>query len=100
MIVVLILAFIVAFEIWHWRRCLRLLEAWAARGGYVVVSKRYSFWGGPFWWRKTRNARVFHVLVRDSNGRTRSGHVCCRPYLTLASPVDVIWDDRVPGNVS
>jgi len=70
------------------------LTAWAAREGYEIVSKRREFWGGPFWWRGMRNAVVYEVVVRDHTGRTRTGHVCCRPNILFGSPATVVWEER------
>ena len=92
-VVVFVLAIFLVFDLWAERRARRMLADWAAREGYEVLSRERSFWGGPFWWRMGENWVVYKVAVRVSGDRTRTGYVCCRPFISFGDSFEVIWKD-------
>jgi hypothetical protein len=92
---VLVVAFAVVSAVWHFSRARTILERWAARDGYVLVSaERCWFWRGPFWLRSDKEQVVFRVVVRDRENRTLSGYVRCGGWILgmLSDDVAVEWD--------
>lgn len=95
---VAIAAFIGLFWL-HLSRAKALLHAWAADGGFHILSfqKSYMIGTGPFkWWTNSRNQIVYQVRVRDTEGRERSGWVRCGCYfggVLSSKQVEVRWDE-------
>jgi hypothetical protein len=82
---------------WQFSRSRSLLEQWAERNGYHILSRRYrSFFKGPFFWTSSRGQAVYHVTVEEKEGgRRRSGWVRCGGWFLglLSDNVEVQWDD-------
>jgi hypothetical protein len=90
------LAPVIFLWIWHFRRSNSLLEQWAAKGGYRILSREHrALRKGPFLWNSTRGQAVYYVVVVDSDGDTRSGWVRCGGYWLgmLSDHTEVRWDD-------
>ena len=93
---------IAAFIGWFWlhlSRAKAILRAWAADGGFQILTfqKSYMIGTGPFkWWTNSRGQIVYHVHVRDTEGRERSGWVRCGSYLggvLFSKQAEVRWDE-------
>jgi hypothetical protein len=94
-LIVLVAALAVLATARHFSRSRTILERWADRDGYVIVSaERCWFWRGPFWLRSDREQVVYRVVVRDREGRTLSGYVRCGGWFlgVLSDDVAVEWD--------
>jgi hypothetical protein len=75
-VLVSVLVIAVLSYMWSLTRSRKLLEQWAAGNGYnLLLAERRLFWLGPFWWHTSKGQVVFHVTVRDQEGRERSGWV-------------------------
>ena len=87
-----------AFSIsWHFSRSRRMLNDWAARNGFELMSCEYCWlWRGPFFFRSSKGQAVYRILVRDAQGRQRSGYARCGGWLwgLLTDQVNVRWDDE------
>jgi hypothetical protein len=97
------LAAIAVFIGWFWlhlSRAKALLRALAAHGRFQILSfdKRYMIGTGPFkWWTTSRSQIIYHIRVRDREGRERSGWVRCGSYLggvLFSKQTEVRWDDH------
>jgi hypothetical protein len=89
-------AFAVAAIWWHYSRSSSLLEGWAAKNGYRLISQEYrSVFKGPFFWTSSEEQTVYYVTVEDRNGQRRSGWVRCGGWFwgLLSDNVEVRWDD-------
>ena len=73
-----------------------ILENWALRSGYRVVSRNYAwFFKGPFFWTSNRNQVVFRITAQDQSGNMRSGWVRCGSWWggILSDDAEVRWDE-------
>ncbi len=62
--------------VWEQRRSQELLQQWAAKHGYSIVSREARYWRlGPFSGSTSKYQRVFYVRIRDPGGRERTGWV-------------------------
>jgi hypothetical protein len=80
---------------WHYSRSSSLLEQWARRHGYRILSQEYCyFFKGPFFWTSSKDQVVYYVTVEDEEGRQRKGWVRCGGYFLglLSDNVEVRWD--------
>jgi len=74
------------------------LRAWANEGGLQIVGfkKKNLTNRGPFRWAtNSPNQSIFHVRVRDREGRERTGWIRCGSYLggmLFSKKVEVKWD--------
>ncbi len=93
---------IAVFIGWFWlhlSRAKAILRAWAAEGGFQILGseKSYMIGTGPFkWWTNSRNQIVYHVRVRDREGRERSAWVRCGSYLggvLFSQKAEVRWEE-------
>ncbi len=84
------------FYIW---RVKAVLRTWAAEGGFKLLRfQRTNLTGrGPFkWWSKSRHQIIYHIRVRDREGRERSCWVRCGSYLggvLFSNKTEVKWDE-------
>jgi hypothetical protein len=88
--------FIALVWMWHFKRSSYLLEQWAARNDFRILSRQYRFFfKGPFFWTSSRGQVVYCVIVLDSDGDTRKGWVRCGGWLLglLSDRTEVRWDD-------
>jgi hypothetical protein len=75
----------------RFRRADAKLERWASDHGYVILSReRRALRRGPFS-LSDDEADVYRVVVRESSGRERTGHV--RTGALGSDAVDVRWDN-------
>ena len=80
-------------------RAKTILRKWASESGFQILSceNRYLIGTGPFkWWTNSRNQIIYHVRVRDREGRERSAWVRCGSYLggvVFSNQVEVRWDE-------
>ncbi len=62
--------------VWEQRRSRELLQRWAAKHGYSIVSREARYWRlGPFSGSTSKYQRVFYVRIRNPGGQERSGWV-------------------------
>lgn len=95
LIVVAIFAFAIFSMVWHFKRGQTLVERWAARNGFRLISTEYRWIRrGPFWWRTSKGQSVYHVEVCDGNGEYRSGYVRVGSWIggLFTDVADVKWD--------
>lgn len=55
-----ILAFVVfaiLMMLFHFSRARSILERWAEENGYEIVSSERRWFGGTFWWRKSKGQK-------------------------------------------
>jgi hypothetical protein len=96
---VVVAAFIgwLCFYAWRVRSVLR---AWAAEGGFQIVrfEKRNLTGRGAFnWWTNSPEQIIYHLRVRDKEGRERIGWVRCGSYfggVLFSNKVEVKWEDH------
>ncbi len=82
---------------WHFRRSESLLEEWARRNGFQIISREYrNFFRGPFFWTTGRHQTVYYVVVEDQQGNKRRGWVRCGGFFLglFSDHVDVRWEDH------
>ena len=82
--------------VWHFSRSRSILENWADQNGYQILERDYrNFFKGPFFWVCSRQQTVYHVKVRDREGRVRSGWVRCGGWFTglWSDKAEVRWED-------
>ncbi len=80
---------------WHYRRSASLLEQWARRHRYRILSQQYCyFFKGPFFWTSSKDQVVYRVTVQDEEDRERTGWVRCGGYFfgLLSDNVEARWD--------
>jgi hypothetical protein len=76
-----------------------IVRAWAAENGFHIVrfEKKNLTRRGPFSWRSTgRNQAIYHVRVRDREGKERSAWVRCGSYfggIFFSKKTEVKWDE-------
>jgi hypothetical protein len=81
---------------WHFSRSGSLLDQWAERSGYRIVSREYrNVVTGPFFWTSSEGQTVYRVTVEDRQGNRRSGWARCGGFFfgLLSDKVEVRWDD-------
>lgn len=88
-------AFAVAMLIFHFSRAKSILEQWAETNGYELLSSERRWFGGIFWWRKSKSQEVYYVTIRTPDGRIRKGWVRCGGWFLgiLSNQADVQWDE-------
>lgn len=93
--VLAVVALAVAMTALHYTRAQSILEHWAEENGYEILSSERRWFGGTFWWRKSKGQEVYYVTVRSRDGRTRQGWVRCGGWFlgVLSDEADVEWDD-------
>jgi hypothetical protein len=88
---------------WLWLyiwRARTVLRAWAAEGGFQILrfQKRNITGRGPFnWWTNSHEQIIYHIRVRDREGRERSCWIRCGSYVggvLFSSKVEVKWEDQ------
>jgi hypothetical protein len=76
------------------------LRAWANEGGFQIVGfkKKNLTNRGPFRWAtNSPNQSIFHVRVRDREGKERTAWVRCGSYpggVLFSKKVEVRWDEE------
>ena len=91
----LLIALVIAASIAHHKRGRSMLEDWAARNGFALISAEECWlWRGPFWLRSGKGNVVYRVTVRDRDGLQRSGYVRCGGFFLgmWSDAVAVEWD--------
>ncbi|HWP40300.1 MAG TPA: hypothetical protein VNL70_05195 [Tepidisphaeraceae bacterium] len=95
LLIIPIAALAIGTVAWHFRRSQTLLERWAERNGFRLISHEYRWIRrGPFWWRTGEGQSVYRIEVIDADGMHRSGYVRVGGwFLGLFSDVaSVEWD--------
>jgi hypothetical protein len=101
--VVIVMAAIVAFAGWLWLyiwRARAVLRAWAAEGGFQILRfQKTNITGrGPFgWWTNRPHQAIYHIRVRDREGRERSCWVRCGSFfggVLFSNKTEVKWDQQ------
>jgi hypothetical protein len=87
--------FAVAMMFFHFSRARSILEHWAEENGYEIVSSARRWFGGTFWWRKSKGQEVYYVTIRTPKGQTRRGWVRCGGWFLgmFSDQADVEWDE-------
>jgi hypothetical protein len=97
-VLVVVVGFIGLLALYVWR-AQAVLRAWAAEGGFRIIRfQKTNITGrGPFnWWTNGRHQIIYHIRVRDSEGRERSGWVRCGSYLggiLFSNKAEVKWEE-------
>ena len=100
--VVIVVAAIVGFAGWLWLyiwRARAVLRAWAGEGGFQILRfQRTNITGrGPFgWWTNGPHQAIYHIRVRDREGRERSCWVRCGSFfggMLFSNKTEVKWDE-------
>jgi hypothetical protein len=99
--IMIALVAIVALIGWLWLYFLRakaVLRAWATKGGFQILAfQKTNITGrGPFnWWTNSPNQAIYHIRVRDREGRERSAWVRCGSYfggVLFSNKAEVRWE--------
>ena len=81
----------------HFSRGRRVLERWADRNFYTLVSAEHRFWmKGPFFFRSNNGNAVYYIVVQNTTGGTKRGFARCGSFwwgMWLSDEVTVEWDD-------
>lgn len=80
---------------WSNNRSQQIVESWASRNGYTLLSaEQRHMMRGPFFWTTARGQTVYYITVRDQHGMVRSGWLRCGSWwLGLWSDqADVRWE--------
>jgi hypothetical protein len=66
---------------------------WASSNSYTVASISFSWWGGRWFWRRSRSQRVYRVTIYDQAGSARTADIRCGNWLVgmLDDSVAVRW---------
>ena len=91
-----VLAFVGSMLWWHFSRSASLLEQWAGKNGYRIVSSEYCYLRkGPFFWTSSRGQTVYYVTLEDVQGNQQHGWVRCGSWFfgLLSDNVEVRWED-------
>jgi hypothetical protein len=75
-----------------------LVRRWADDNGFRILAAKFRYFSkGPFTWKLShRGQEVYHVRVRDTEGRERSGWLRCTDVsLFSGDKTEVIWEDEV-----
>ena len=97
-LLVVVTGFVGVIWLWVWRARV-VLRAWAAEGGFRIIRfQKTNITGrGPFnWWTNSPYQSIYHLRVRDSEGRERSGWVRCGSYfggVLFSNKAEVKWED-------
>ena len=84
------------YMLWVFRRRASLIEQWADKNGYRIVSRKYRWLRkGPFFWTSSRGQTVYYVTMEDVQGNQRHGWVRCGSWFfgLLSDYVEVSWED-------
>ncbi len=96
----LLVASLILLLLWQSRRSRDILKRWASENGYTVVSSQMRvLFRGPFWWRTSSSQSVFKVMVRDVEGRVRTGFIRVGGFFLgmMSDQANVEWtDEREP----
>ena len=92
---VVLAMFAIAMLVFHFSRAKSILEQWAEDNGYEIISSEQRWFGGAFWWRKSKGQEVYYVTVRTPDGQIRRGWVRCGGWFlgVLSDQTSVEWDD-------
>jgi hypothetical protein len=80
LIIGLVLLIVIGMTVhnWHHDRAREIIDAWAGKEGYTLVSKRHRVrFISPFWFRTFRGQEVYYVVVRAPNGDEGEAFVRC-----------------------
>ena len=91
-----VFAFVGLMLWWHFSRSAFLLEQWAGKNGYRIVSREHRYIRkGPFFWTSPRGRTVYYVTVEDEQGNQRHGWVRCGSWFfgLVSDHVEVRWED-------
>ncbi len=80
----------IGLTMWQRERANDMLNKWAAQNQFRIEQREHRlFRKGPFLWTTGRGQYVYRVVVRDQNGRERTG------WVRLGSWLFGIWDEKV-----
>jgi hypothetical protein len=97
------LAVAAAFVGWLWLyawRARAVLRGWAAESGFQILRfQKTNFTGrGPFgWWTNGPHQAIYHIRVRDREGRERACWVRCGSFfggILFSNKTEVKWDEQ------
>ncbi len=96
LIVVVMIAIVIPFLVWHWKRSRELVEMWANANALTITEiERRFLRAGPFFWRRSRGQEIFYVVVHDTRGHERAAYVRTGGWFLgqFSDQVTVRWDD-------
>lgn len=85
-----------AIIVWSHARGRSMLETWAYRKGYELLSREECwFFRGPFFWGTSEGQKVYKVTVREAEGAVRHGYVRCGSFWRglWSDDVEARWSD-------
>jgi hypothetical protein len=94
LIAVVIIGYCAWAILWTYSRGPNLLEDWAQRNGFRLVSYQYQwFHKGPFW-LASKDTKVYRITVVDPVGKFHTGWALCgnRLFGLWSNSVEVKWD--------
>jgi len=94
-VLLLVVLLSVALEAHRGERTRKMVERWAARCGFHVLSCERSIWSsGPFWLARSKSQTVCRITIRDRNGSVRHGWARCGHWFFGLSKeqVEVRWN--------
>ena len=94
LLVLALFAAVALVTTWRLRRGREIVEDWARREGYDLVSvERCWIWRGPFFLRSGDQHAVYQVHVRDAEGGSRQAYVRCGSWVfgMMSDQVSVEW---------
>jgi hypothetical protein len=80
---------------WSHKRANEILHHWANNEGYTLISAENRYWRtGPYFLNHYRGQMIFRIVVRDSEGRERSGWVRIGSWFAgvFSEKTHVTWD--------
>jgi len=89
-------ALVIMLWVLHFSRAKSILEQWAEENGYEILSSERRWFGGTFWWRRSRGQEVYYVTIRTPAGQIRKGWVRCGGWfggVLFSNQADVEWDE-------
>ena len=93
----LIIVGVVLFQLgrcwWHHLRGREVIDAWAHRNGWIVLSRRFCFW------RSSLGRPTYRISIKNNEDCERSGYARCGRLTSEEGPdlmcddIDITWDE-------
>jgi hypothetical protein len=88
---------VVAYVTWCCSRSKSILRHWAEDSGFEIMDSRLQpLSNGAFDWISSNGQTIYHVRIRDREGRERSGWVRCGSFWSgvLSDKTEVKWESE------
>jgi hypothetical protein len=95
-VIMVVAVILVAFPRVIFPRSNHILESWAARNDYRVLSSELRWiHRGPFFWTTSKNQIVYYVEVKTSDDTVKRGWVRCGGWWrgVFLDKAEVRWDE-------